>query len=602
MRAPQRDERGFTLIEVMVSLMITAVVMTAMAALVISSLQTIAQARQRQVATGLATEALERLRALPYDSVTQPDGSAPQSGLAYVTTSGGVTRFVPTGIIPGFDQVLVPNNPGGGWLGSGRYEDVTVGEVSYRVSTYVTKPPTTAAGVQTFTATAVVTWRSAVTKGTRTVAEQSTLYSPAGCLSTAQSPFAAPCQAYFTAQAGQALSGLSVTNPSVLGDPIPGFGAERLEISFARATTNLLVEQTASGTADARTSGVSTLGPSGTQGSASATVSVDSDPSSTPGQSQSATTTSYASSGLSTSGAAGTLRVVPGASNSGASASAIAASTSTCVGTAGTGLATGPATALLPCSSASMRPDGTATLVYQPAWGATTPITLASFGGSTTTGRSVAAMLSASNIDACTSGSGPGTTGCAHAAVNRTIGAQQLGLVSGASSVPPGLTGALVTVSGITESARTEEGQGGRVPAYTRTGTLQVWNGSGYTTIDLASFANPAGTPAQQAVVIPPTQLAYPGPAGGVVLTYEGRVAVQRPTLERTQTGATRTGNLTTDCKTNACTSQLNGASGVTVTLEVTIERGGAVVGQLGMAADLGGLVSQSSYKAAANA
>jgi hypothetical protein len=175
---------------------------------------------------------------------------------------------------------------------------------------------------------------------------------------------------------------------------------------------------------------------------------------------------------------------------------------------------------------------------------------------------------------------------------------------TGASGVPAGFGTGLVRVTGLTESARAEEGQGARTPAYTRTGTLEVWTGSAYTTVDLAGFATPpsGSVPAGQTWVVPPTTLAYPAAFGDVTLTYEGQVSVQRPAVERTQTGATRSGNLVTDCKTKACVTRVNGGGAVTSVLTVTVQRGGVQVARFGISTTLGGLVAQSTYKVAANA
>ncbi|KQS97204.1 prepilin-type N-terminal cleavage/methylation domain-containing protein [Cellulomonas sp. Leaf395] len=597
------SDGGFTLIEVIVAMFITLIVMTAMMGVIVSSLSTIAQAKQRQTATSLATQSLERLRALPYDAVTQPDGSAPETGIAFVTDVSGVRHFTPTAVLPGFDEVLVVNNPGT-WSGSGQFDDVTIGSATYRVSTYVSKPPTTPAGQQTFTATAIVTWTSSVSHGTRRVVEQSTLYSPAGCLSTAQSPFAAPCQSYFTAHAGQVLSSLSVTNPTDSTLPIEGFGASdtKLEIGFPSNDANLLIEQTASGNAGATTEGVAVSGTT-PQGSAVASAAVDSDPSSTPGQSETVTTPGYASSSLSATGSAGQLIVTPAGTNTGGAASAIAAPSALCVGVSGSGLITGDPTTLRPCSSSWVQPgSGTSSLVYKPAWGSGPPLSVATFDGESTPARSVAAQLTKPNADACTGGSGPSAVGCAYGAASREVGTVQLGLASGASSVPAGFGGGpILTVSGLEESVRAEEGQGGREPLYSRSGAVRVWDGSTYQDIDLADYSDPAGSPAGATVNVPPTAFVYPAASGDVTLTYEGVVSVQRPQVTRTQSGATRTASLVADCKAKACTTEVNGGGVVTATFTVTVQRGGLQVAQFGMSTSLGGLVSEASYKVAAN-
>ncbi|MDC7120798.1 hypothetical protein OMK64_04540 [Cellulomonas fimi] len=586
---------------------ITVLVMASLLALVVSSLGTIARAKQRQTATSLATQALERLRALPYDTVTQPDGSSVSAGIEFVVSAAGVQRFRPTSLLPGFDEPLVVNRPGGGWAGSGQVENQTVGNVTYKVATYVTKAPVTGAGQQAFTATALVTWSSGVTKGTRRVVEQSVLYSPAGCLSTAQSPFAAPCQSYFTAQAGQVLAGFTVTNPDDSTQPISGFGAERLELNLPSSSSTLLIEQTASANADAQT--VSAAKVEGTTTTdlpgGSAAASVDSDPSSTPGQTQTTTTSGYTAAAVSRSGPAGRLSATIGGGSVGSAAAAIGAPASTCTGMSGTGLTTGPASALRPCAASSLTPGSqTSSITYSPLWGAGGDIAIASVGGTTVPGRSVAAQLTSSNPEACTSGTGPGLTGCSYGASTRRLGDVVLGSSAGASGVPAGFGAALVQVTDLVESARAEEGQGARVPSYARAGTLRVWTGTSYAVVDLGGFAAPpaTGVPGAESWTIPPTTLSYPAGLGDVTLTYEGSVTVQRPVVDRTQSGATRSGNLLTDCKAAACTTKISGSGAVTSVLTVTVQRGGVEVGRFGVSSTLGGLVAQATYKVAANA
>lgn len=286
-RAVRRGEAGFTLVEVIIAMVITAMVMAALGYAVVSSLFTIQQARQRQTATALATQQLERLRALPYDLVTQPDPTAPTVAVDYTTTSGSVTSFAPpTRLLPGgINEQLVVNTV------SGKTITQTSGNVTYAIETYVTKAAVTAYGSQPFNLTAIVKWTSTVSRGQRETVERSTTYSSAGCLSTANSPFAAPCQAYYTVRAGEALSGITVGSVAGPNQPILGMDAQQLQLDLSHTSSNLLVEQTASGTSAAVTSGAVVTGAStSTSGDQSAGAAVDSDPSSVPNQSASMNT------------------------------------------------------------------------------------------------------------------------------------------------------------------------------------------------------------------------------------------------------------------------------------------------------------------------
>gem|GEM_PF-1201091 len=602
-RRTARPDEGFTMVEVLVAMVIVAVVMASMIGVLLSALTTVVQARQRQTATGLATQALEQLRALPYNDITLDNGSSPDPGLLHLSGSGPYD-FEPTTVLPGVDERLVVN------VYSGRWEDVPVDEVTYRVSTYVTRPAIAAGAPQTFNLTTLVTWTSAAYPGARTAAQRSTTYSPAGCLSTAQSPFAAPCQAHFTGTAGTILGGVSVTDAVDSTAPVTGFGSgASLELNLADMSSTVLVEQTASATASAQTS--SAAGPT-TSGGASTSVAVDSDPSSATGQSGDATIAGHTSGAQQLTGIAGTLKLRPSTGDSGGAAAAIAAPASICTGIAGA-LATG-SPELRPCSAARVQPAGTASsLTWEPpaAFGfGGVDVPMVQIANSGTQWRSVTAQLTSSNFGACTSGSGPGALGCSHAAATRSLGTVLVGATGAdASAVPAGWdpAHALWSVTGLTETARAEDGTGAQLPLYQRTGTVRVWNGTGYTPYDLS-----AGTPAS--VLIAPVSLTYTGSAGtSYYVTFEGSVDIQP--WETVRTPATRTGDAIADCKVDTCITRVSGGGAVVGSVTVTITTvpyplppyplpadPPGMVGRFTIGTNLGGLLAQATYRAAPNA
>ncbi|WP_199424068.1 type IV pilus modification PilV family protein [Actinotalea solisilvae] len=603
-RVTSRDE-GFTLIEVIVAMFVVVLVMASLLGVLVSSIETIAQARHRQTATALATQALERLRALPYDQVTQTDGSAPEGGIEYVVPVATAYAFRPTAVLPGVDEPLVVNALSAHW------EDQTVGEVRYRVQVYVTRAPTTSGGEQPFNLYALVSWTSAADNGVRRVAERSVAYSPAGCLSTAQSPFAAPCQAYFTAQSGQALGGVTVTNEVDATAPVPGFeDGRRLDLTLSSNASSLLVEQTASANADAQTTGARRVGATeSTTGTAVGSASVDSDPSSAPDQEDSATTGSHSSGAVALQGTAGRLVARPAGSDSGQAWAEINGDATHCISTSGAGFATG--TQPHPCASSMVRPSSTpASLDYEPegtlGFGALT-VPMVSVPSTGAAFRSVSAQLTQTSTAGCTTGAGPQSLGCAFTAANRALGAVQVGSSAGASTVPAGWVAnkPVWQITGLTESARAEEGAGARAPEYVKSGMLEVWDGTSFVTVDLGCYdLTPCAAPdngASRVVTIPATTVEYTGGGGHVLsVTYEGAVTVQRPTVVRTP--AIRTGVATTDCKTEACVSQINGGAGVVGNLTVVVARDGTEIARYALSTNLSGLVAQATYKAAPNA
>lgn len=597
------SDGGFTMIEVLVAMVIVAVVMTSLIGILLSTLTTVVQARQRQTATGLATQSLEQLRALPYNDITLDNGTSPDAGLLHLVGAGPYD-FEPTTVLPGVDERLVVN------VHSGRWDDVQVDEVTYRISTYVTRPAIAVGAPQTFNLTTLVTWTSAAYPGARTTAQRSTTYSPAGCLSTAQSPFAAPCQAHFTGNAGSIVGGVSVTDAIDSTAPVTGFASGiSLDYTLADLSSTVLIEQTASAAAGARTSSAS--GP-GASGGAAADVAVDSDPSSPTGQSESLTISGHSSGAQQLTGVAGTLSMTPSSGGSGGAAAAIQASGPICAGIAGA-LATGSPD-LRPCASSNVSSSSTAAaLIWTPDSAFGYPhvdVPMVQVGNSGTPWRSVAAQLTVPNIGACTLGSGPTAMGCTHAAATRSLGTVLVGSTgSGASAAPVGWdpTHALWSVTGLTEKARAEDGTGAQVPLYERTGTVHIWNGTGYDTHDLALGVAVSTT-------IDPVTLMYSNTSGTAAyyVTYQGRVDIQPWEVERTP--AVRTGTVINYCKAQACITRVSGGSSVVGNMTVTItnvpyvapadpaDPPAGLVGRFVIGTNLGGLVAQATYRAAPNA
>lgn len=590
----ERDEAGFSLVEVILAMVIIVGVLALMLGIVVSSLTTVAQARQRQTATALATQGIEVLRALPYDMVTlNHAGDTPDATATYAVFESGVYRLRTTLPSLNLNEQLMVNDV------SGRTKDITVDEVTYRVHTYVTL-----AANDAFNLTVLVTYTSAVSHGQRITAQRSVTFSPAGCLSTAQNPFAAPCQAYFTATAGQTLGGITVTNPNDGTAPILGFdnaGGTTLELGLGSNVATLFVEQTASANSNAMTSGAAQDSATpGSSGGVTSIVDVDSDPSSEQGQALITTTTGQTSAAQSLTGIAGALTVKPGTGDHGRSEAAIYAAGTHCIGIgpSGPGLNTGPDPLhLRPCASSEVTaPTSAATLNYLPnSPGGFSSMTLPilSVAGTSTPARAVAAQLAVANLDAC-DGGGPMGVGCAYAAATRTLGEVRVGYPLTGGVGPVGMDNGLVRLSGLSEQVRAEEGQGAGVPTYTRTGHISVWT-SANTYADLDLSAGASGSWPVDALIL------YTSPSGKqLTLHYTGTVIVSP--AQQVRTPATRTGDLKLDCQDQACVSQYNGGSAVVLSLSVSVLENGTEIGRFGIAANLGGLTSQATFKAAADA
>jgi len=595
-RRASRDE-GFSLVEVILAMVIIVGVLATMLGFVVSSLTTIAQGRQRQTATALATQAMEEMRALPYDTITlNHAGDTPDATATYAVAESGGYFLRATLPNLSLNEVLIVNDV------SGRTRTETVDEVSYRVHRYVTVGPN-----DSFNLTVIVAYTSGVSRGQRVTVQRSVAFSPTGCLSTAQNPFAAPCQAYFTANAGTAHGGFSVVNPIDATQPILGFansGGTLLELGLPSTSASVLVEQTASAMATATTSGAAqTSTVAGSSGSVTADVGLDSDPSSVPGQWDIKTTAGQTSSTQSLSGVAGSLTATPGTGDTGRAAGGIFAQGTHCVGPTNNALATGPdADHLRPCASSHVLGNTSpATLNYlpnSPGGFSSMTIPIVSIDDVSSPARAVAAQLAHlpganPNANACTAGAGPTGNGCAYAAARRELGELYVGYSPTGAVGPAGMNEGVVHLSGMTEEVLAEEGAGGRAPTYTRGGVLRVWNGTTYAQVALSSTSS-ASIPVD-------AQIVYSSPSGKqLTLHYTGQVTVNAAQLVRTP--ATRTGDLVDDCQDQPCVSQYNGGSSVAISLTVSVLEGGAELASFGVAGDLGGLVGQATYKEAADA
>lgn len=588
---------GFTLVELVVAMVVTLIVMSSLLGIFVESLSTVSESKQRQTATALATQAIEQVRAMPYDDVTLPNGRVTPTDDPNVV--GG--RFRPAAL-PGVDEELVVNDVSPAPLDAAQTQ--VIDNATYHLRQYVTKNPPGAAGEVSYNLTVIIDWFSNVAKDKTTV-ERTSIYSPEGCLSTATRPFSGPCQAYFTAQAGQAAAGLTVTDASGSGT-ITGFDGSQLELGLPALSTNLLLEQTTSATVSlATTEGRSRTGSTLTKvGGAPAAVAVDTDPSSTAAKSQTATTPTQTSSPLTLSGTAGELSVQPTSSDSGTAKAAIAAEPTLCTDADGTALTTGSPTAR-PCATGDIRPAGTAaSVVFRPHsnYGfAGHSMAVATLDEAPAASRATVAHLTGTQTSACAAGTGPGSIGCSHAAATRQLGDVVVGALPAATGTPAGYAGAW-RVTGFQESAVAEAGPGAQAPSYSRGGALQVWNGSGYDSVTLTSATAGEFVPA-------PVSAAYTSTSGEktMVVQVQSTVTVQ---------AASSSSEGPADCVTEACVANAGAVGGVrgqttyTVWIGPSPQEGGsaqdltasAPVTRFTVVTDLSGLVATSSYKAAPDA
>ena len=569
-RRTGNDEAGFTLVELVVAMVITLVVMSALLGVFVESLSTISLAKQRQTATALSTQVMEQLRAMPYDSVTVSTGATPAAGdpnINYAVTPKTVKPVA----VPGVEEELVVNSV------SPRQQDRVVDRVTYDVRTYISKPPVTSGAQQSFGITVVTTWSSNVSKGAKTTVERSVVYSPSGCLSTALHPYSGPCQAYFTAHAGQTAAGISVSNPLDPTANIAGFDGTMIALGLPVLSSSMLLEQTTTASsAVATTDGSTTRGEIVTRsGGQRASTAVDTDPSSVPGQSESVSTQAQTSGPQALSGSAGTLRVTPSTADTGVAGSAVGAEPAQCAaGDAdGTELTTGPEGSRRPCASAQVQPSGVAGQLTYELGGAS--MAVASVAAAPAPARASSAHLTTGNTSACPGASG---IGCAHAGAYRALGNVVLGWLPAGG--PAGFTGSW-QVSGLQERALSERGVGARAPVYERGGTLQWWNGTGYSSLAL--------TPGLDQEIT--TSVATWIGSGGLRIEVSSVVRVWPALVSSPSEPA--------DCDTEACVASASASGGITGKTTYAVTLNGESVTSFVVDTDLGGLLAETAYKAA---
>jgi hypothetical protein len=467
-----RDEDGFGLIELMVASGIMLVTLVGMAYLATSAFKAVAVARQRHAATGLLDRSMEQIRALPYDTIKLGLRTSDLVGDSAVSGAGTVAspyRLVATNerIPNGANGTVTPLVP--------NVTTTTVGTTAYTAKAYITYfNDDTASGA--YRATVAVTWTTALgNPGTRRISNQTIIYSPAGCLSTAAHPFSAPCQAFSYASASTQAGQIDTSN-SLLGGTLA-----RASLDLGGTSSSMQLEQLSSVQSDATGPGLtlSVAGSESTLHHAKASTQSDNDPAS-PGAVpyQTATASTLPLGTLTTTLGGNLLTLSVGANDTASSTSTVAASaTNSCLNHAGAAQLDG-------------QPCGRGTAQQLGAMSAT--LGLSGIGlGLTSIAEVLAAptqSLSHTNRDltASTYCAGTSGNGCVHAHATRSIGRVRLGGLPLGLSPSGAWAGYLIELTGYTDTVTAEAGINAAAPTATRTGTLKYWNGTGYTTRDVS--------------------------------------------------------------------------------------------------------------------
>lgn len=582
--ALQGDE-GFTMAELIVTMIIIAGVLLGLMALQVSAMVATGQSRQRQQGTAVANEVMEELRALPWATLSK--------GLHtnFVTAAGGDAnvssgRLRPTAnssvdeaLVTSSEQVTdaAPLSGTGGINVVTRTDPATPGFV-YTARSYVTKTDGETTGL--IQLTVIVTWHKIDTpvSSKATVLLRSQAYSPSGgCGATGNQPFLGACQAFLSAEAGAAATATSLsaarnrdgTAPGSTG-LLPGSTSAEVTLVGLQASAAMSSMQTSTGTAKVAAGGAVVRAEDGTedsQGGAAIQADATTDVASVSGGVGHSSTTTAASAG--TLNVAGTNSSVLLTPPTGQSRTAQASTdTTTCPGPtpAGQPCADGRYSGGAGGSAVLTVPGQTVTLVSQAA-------------SSTASYARVTRFLSSAGSTAlgCATISG---AGCVSAQASRTFGTITVGKTAWASSAA---TSGLVEITGYSDSALSEYGTSSlsKTETVTRGGTLKYWNGTSYTSLTL--------TPSLNATASTP----------GVSWTNGTSKVSAWASVEVHPYSAVRT-NTDTSCATANCSLAVNVTSvTVSVLYEVTDASGTSA---FTVTTDLGSVRSASSYKAAPSA
>ena len=283
-RAQLHGERGFTIVETVVAMVVIFGSLTALAYTATIGFRYIAYGRDRQQATGFANEIMEEIRGQAYSVITRGMSTTDITGDSRIVTCSTIKRFE-TCSGPKIVSSSVPVGTTAPWLipHSGTR---TIGNLDASWATYVTNDDPAA---NPYSVTVIVSWDTgALSQGQNNLVRiESNFWSPSGCVSSATHPFAAPCQPYFYGLASVPPG--SVTFGSINLHDL-AVDLDRATMSFPSARASLQQEQVSSLEADAAESALSIRGSfglteaGGTQAAPSVTTTRAPPPSRPPGQ------------------------------------------------------------------------------------------------------------------------------------------------------------------------------------------------------------------------------------------------------------------------------------------------------------------------------
>lgn len=596
LRRPQasqgNSDAGFSLIELIVTMMIIGSTLLGLVGMQVSALVTTTQAKQRQQATALGNQVLEQLRSLPFALLSR--GLNP----AGLTTDPNVTAGVLA--TDGLNEVVVADNTGTDApplaaltpAGSPTYNQVRQTDqgslsVTYDARSYVSRPASAPAS-SPFNLTVIVTWASSATRG-RTQREvfRSAAYAPTGCLSTTTRPFSGPCQAYFYADAALVPGSMGVSR-SDGGNLVGASAATALTLPLLSGSAGIVAEQTTGVTGRAVTSGA--LRNNGTTVAARSgevefrTLAGD-DPANVATAPVTDTDTLAQTAGAVTvDGALAVLTATPATSETGSLIST-AMSAGSCQDIFG------DAMSAKPCGNTTVQQSTMASIDvdYKMMTGRDLPpARLAEVAAASSSTAWSGRYVTAPGTSTCTTVSG---AGCIAAGAKRSLGTTRVGFLpaaGGVGDVVPSLPDGLVNLTNYADEVGNESGTtSSSVPQrLSRSGSLRYVRSDGVTRNETLTPTTSLGETLQ------PATATYATAGVPLVLTVTGTVAVSPAVVSSVVPDAL--------CAV-ACVKQASMPS-VLVTLTYALSQGGAVLDTFDVKVNLGDSRATTTYKAAPSA
>jgi hypothetical protein len=256
-------ERGFTILETIIALMVIFASMTALVYTATIGFKYSGYGRDRIQASGIANRIMEDIRGLAYTKITSGIPSTELASDSRIVSCAGTYRFescsgekmVSSTFAAGYTAAWLKPHTG----------TLTVGNLDVTYGTYVTNnTPTTTP----YRVTVIIQWSNgAIASAPNNVVRlQSLFWSPSGCVNPNTHPFSAPCQPFFYGQVEAPQARLDVTG--VLHDYAIDFGlvdgTPGLTLTLPGLTATSQEEQTKQLTATSTLSGIAFVDSTGT--------------------------------------------------------------------------------------------------------------------------------------------------------------------------------------------------------------------------------------------------------------------------------------------------------------------------------------------------